>query len=185
MDCVLASIQPYWCQKIASGIKTLEIRTTKPKLNTPFKCYVYCTKGKAGDPHDVLEIHAPDGKIRKGNGKIIGEFTCDRVIPILVFPNGSIQDWNFHHLEDSCVDYEDMADYIGGGNTGYGWHISDFVLYDVPKDIQDFNEADACPYHKSDGCSYPYHCFRAGKLKRCGESLDRAPQSWRYVSPLE
>ena len=44
MKSVLLSVNPIWCDLIASGIKTVEIRKTKPKTKTPFKCYIYCTK---------------------------------------------------------------------------------------------------------------------------------------------
>lgn len=40
---VLLSIRPEWCEKILSGEKTVEIRKTRPKLEPPFKCYIYCT----------------------------------------------------------------------------------------------------------------------------------------------
>ena len=40
MKAVLLSIQPQWCEKIASGEKTVEVRKTAPKLKTPFKCYM-------------------------------------------------------------------------------------------------------------------------------------------------
>lgn len=40
---VMLSIRPRWVQKIANGKKTIEVRKTKPKLETPFKCYIYCT----------------------------------------------------------------------------------------------------------------------------------------------
>ena len=40
---VLISIRPEWCQKIASGEKTIEVRKKRPKLAPPFKCYIYCT----------------------------------------------------------------------------------------------------------------------------------------------
>ena len=40
---VLISIRPKWCEKIANGEKTVEVRKTKPYLETPFKCYIYCT----------------------------------------------------------------------------------------------------------------------------------------------
>lgn len=29
-----------------SGEKTIEVRKTRPKMATPFKCYIYCTKGQ-------------------------------------------------------------------------------------------------------------------------------------------
>ena len=47
---VMLSIRPKWVEKIASGEKTIEVRKTWPKLQTPFKCYIYCTKPKY--PHD-------------------------------------------------------------------------------------------------------------------------------------
>ena len=40
---VLISIRPEWVKKILAGEKTLELRKTKPKLETPFKVYIYCT----------------------------------------------------------------------------------------------------------------------------------------------
>ena len=40
---VLISIRPKWVEKIASGEKTIEVRKTRPKLDTPFRCYIYCT----------------------------------------------------------------------------------------------------------------------------------------------
>lgn len=43
---VLMSTQPKWCELIANGKKTVEVRKTRPKLKTPFKVYIYCTKGK-------------------------------------------------------------------------------------------------------------------------------------------
>jgi len=46
-------------------------------------------------------------------------------------------------------------------------------LYDEPKSITDFKVGDACPYLTKEGCSYKFHCFRAGQLKRCGDYLDK------------
>lgn len=44
---VLISIQPKWCAMITQGKKILEVRKNRPKIETPFKCYIYCTKDKA------------------------------------------------------------------------------------------------------------------------------------------
>ncbi len=41
---ILISIKPQYCELIANGKKTIEVRKTKPKLEPPFKCYIYCTK---------------------------------------------------------------------------------------------------------------------------------------------
>lgn len=64
---VLISIRPKWCQKIADGEKTIEIRKTRPRLETPFKCYIYCTQG--GVALGMWGKH----------GKVIGEFVCDQI----------------------------------------------------------------------------------------------------------
>ena len=70
---VMISIRPKWCEKIASGEKTIEVRKTKPKLETPFKCYIYETQGWW--KRDGLRA------FRLG-GRVIGEFTCDRIYGI-------------------------------------------------------------------------------------------------------
>ena len=87
---VMLSIRPKWVEKIANGEKTIEVRKTRPKLETPFKAYIYCTMPDAKNPHNILELHGADGKICKTNGKVVGEFTCDRIFPINVFDNGSV-----------------------------------------------------------------------------------------------
>ena len=90
---VLISIQPKWCELIASGKKTVEVRKTRPKLETPFKCYIYCTNTKPylawGDSFRggswITDFSALRGYNKKEaerifelfNGKVIGEFVCD------------------------------------------------------------------------------------------------------------
>ena len=43
---VMISIQPKWCELIASGKKTIEVRKSEPKLDIPFQVYIYQTKKK-------------------------------------------------------------------------------------------------------------------------------------------
>ena len=94
---VLISIRPKWCEKIARGEKAMEVRKTRPKLETPFKCYIYCTKAenrlvtilKDGDENYGETYHGKPVFIKTEKGsvcdmygkrqKIIGEFTCDRI----------------------------------------------------------------------------------------------------------
>lgn len=72
MKSVLISIQPKWCELIASGKKTIEVRKTAPKLEVPFKCYIYQKK--------LLKNNkAYSYKTWARNGKVIGEFVCDRI----------------------------------------------------------------------------------------------------------
>ena len=46
MKSVLLSVHPKWCELIAGGKKTVEVRKTRPKIETPFQCYIYATKPK-------------------------------------------------------------------------------------------------------------------------------------------
>lgn len=77
MNAVMISIKPRWCEMIARGAKAIEVRKTRPKINMPFKCYIYCTKGKKNDPHELLEIHDSSGNIHKANGKVIGDLCVE------------------------------------------------------------------------------------------------------------
>lgn len=71
---VLISIQPDWCKKILSGEKTVEVRKTRPKLETPFKVYIYCTKTAEGWLRTI-----PVQGWQRMDGFVIGEFTCYKI----------------------------------------------------------------------------------------------------------
>jgi hypothetical protein len=172
MKGVLISIHPKWCAKIASGVKTIEVRKTAPKLEPPFKCYIYCTKGNAHDPNQLLEVHGADGKIRKANGTVFAEFVCDRII--------STVGWRLRgetgmcakrtaaekELPDAaCLQIDDIELYAGGRNRIiYGWHISDLVVFDQPKELWELQKP------TDEGAWWPRDI-----------SIRRAPQSWCYV----
>lgn len=69
---VLVSIQPKWCALITRGDKTIEIRKTKPKMEPPFKCYIYCSKS----PKGWFWMTSPN--VRR-DGTVIGEFVCSNI----------------------------------------------------------------------------------------------------------
>lgn len=88
MKAVLISINPTWCELIASGQKTIEVRKTKPKISTPFKCYIYCTYGSPtlgvfdtkiskceAEDFDWYNRHT----LFQCNGKVIGEFVMNNI----------------------------------------------------------------------------------------------------------
>lgn len=173
---VLISIRPKWCQKIASGEKTIEVRKTKPNLETPFKCYIYCTQ--SGDVRRLVGER----------GKVIGEFVCDRIDRLVrvgfdgsgepakycVF-NSEMSVWPMDGIcEDACLTKEELEKYLGG-YEGYGWHISDLKIYDTPKDLSKFSRPfENCIDKVCDefGCA---SCENGGYIKR-------PPQSWCYVA---
>ena len=71
MKSILISIKPKYCELIASGKKTIEVRKSRPKLDTPFKVYIYCTKAPKGWVHI--------GKNLQLDTKVIGEFMCKKI----------------------------------------------------------------------------------------------------------
>ena len=79
MKSVLISIQPKWCELIASGKKTVEVRKTKPKLETPFKVYIYATKGDFGALIKRSGNKFLGYKEQNIGGKVIGEFVCREI----------------------------------------------------------------------------------------------------------
>lgn len=178
MKSVLISIKPKWCEKIALTEKTIDIRKTQPKLNTPFKCYIYCTTVKALNLQDYCKLHAKTGGlIDDWNGKVIGEFVCDGILRHCEMANADIAE------QEALVKREKIFKYSNGREV-FGWHISNLVIYDKPRKISEFWKAGKCEYATEDGCNYKYHCTRAGRLERCGEQLTRPPQSWCYVEGI-
>jgi predicted transcriptional regulator len=166
---VMLSIRPKWVEKIASGEKTIEVRKTKPKLDTPFKCYIYCTLPKY--PHeDFIATDYPMPQFY-GGGKVIGEFICDRCCGIVCV--------GFDVVNAAKLTREDLEAYLAGGE-GYGWHISDLRIYDPPRELSEFQRAtDPC-----DSCHAEY-TWECTDCKKWGGNIKRPPQSWCYVEAMK
>lgn len=174
---VLISIKPEWCEMIALGAKTIEVRKTRPKFETPFKCYIYCTlSGDAwltGGKNPV-----------QGNGKVIGEFVCDRVEKFPYNRDGYGLRDEADIIARSCVPEKELYHYLQGA-TPYGWHISNLVIYDKPKELSEF-------YKECGGVDDTGLCYECDKA--VGEEFDcsvhyelhltRPPQSWCYVEEI-
>lgn len=180
---VLLSIRPEWAEKIASGEKTIEVRKTRPKLATPFKAYIYCSQGR-------------DARRLRGSwGKVIGEFVCNKLdwITRIGFSGSPVSSrysiCSHNNMDVLPIDdllraarltYPELADYLAGG-AGYGWHISNLRLYDMPRELTEFRRA----------CPNSWYCESCAMYKvkngACGnESLHikRPPQSWYYAEEV-
>lgn len=177
MKSVLISILPKWCELIASGKKTVEVRKTAPKLETPFKCYIDETKAKRDQSYYNV-YH------EKTIGKVIGEFVCDRIKKIddYTVGIGRIEHYLLcgGALEGTCLTGEEIYDY-GKGKTLYGWHISDLKIYETPKELGEFYTICTEPPTEITCRNCPNKaefCFNKKK------PLTRPPQSWCYVEEL-
>lgn len=190
MKAVLISIRPEWCDKIASGEKTIEIRKNKPNIELPFKCYIYETKAIN---HQKIIVDL-DGELpttyARGRGKVIGEFICDR-IEYLDMDSAGVGFWEngeFIYLKDigwnACLTRKEFIEYSNGKKL-YGWHISELKIYDKPKKLNDFynycySGCDKCEF-KSWDYSYAGECKEIVCTVSNKKPLARPPQSWCYV----
>ena len=187
---VLISIRPKWCEKIISGEKTIEVRKTRPKMDTPFKCYIYCTKPEEklltimkdgdenygetyhGKPVFIKTEKAPTTGLWDKRQKVIGEFLCDQIINI----NGAGRIPS-DAARPTCLEPAELHQYLGAA-TGFGWHISNLKIYDTPRELDDFRRA--C---KNDWwCeSCAMYCEHNGTCGNGSLQIRRPPQSWCYV----
>lgn len=207
MKAVLISIRPEWCEKIVNGEKTIEVRKSRPKLETPFKVYIYCTQG--GDrlwlrdaawreswknaPISFLCNAKSCGGMSLGNGSVVGEFVCDWIY----------QYSSADHLYGVDISHEDMARQScltrkqieayelknapeeGYGYFGvFGWHISALKIYDKPRKLNAFYKKCSEYTELSTNCfDCEYECG-TDEVECDSEGrlyLHRAPQSWCYV----
>ena len=219
MKAVMLAVQPKWVEKIANKEKTIEVRKTAPKCEEPFKCYIYCT---SSDVHSALVVGDGNAKLIHccnyksaipvggaiGNGKVIGEFICDKVM--FLTPLG-LRGFEMREeiLKSICLTNDDLNAY-GGLKTIYGWHISDLKIYDKPKELSEFanalsNRDIRCKHIEKrqtvNGRQYMkctlQNCIcefrRLGWQTDCigyemlkeRKPITRASQSWQYVEELE
>lgn len=159
MKAVLISIRHKWCEMIANGEKTIEVRKTRPKMETPFKCYIYCTAGMA--EHDALWVLDSPSREKysitavsayleraegasKGNRKVIGEFTCDAItrVNICGFWDDSGKQLE-NRLKETCMTAEEFRNYLDA-QVGYGWHISNLCIGGFPFIWEQLNGKGSC-----------------------------------------
>ena len=163
---VLISIRPEWVKKILDGEKTLEVRKNRPNMETPFKCYIYCTN--SGVAMGMWEKH----------GKVVGEFVCDKItclayvgftglpeIRLAAMKDGYMIDDSFD-FSKSFLTTPQIEKYLGG-KDGYAWHISNLKVYDTPKQLCEFKG------------------LRKTKFGYAPVEIKRPPQSWFYVEELK
>ena len=192
---VLISIRPEWVEKIANERKTIEVRKTKPYLDTPFKCYIYCTNtrpflvwgdGFRGDWVTEFTHLSGYGRAEADriwdvfNGHVAGEFVCDRVETI----KAATEPYGIYDVDDDFVAQTRLVDGAlwdyGKGATLYGWHISKLEIYDTPKPLSAFKGL--CKIKV--GCwECPYYNYT--KMECDGRTIKRPPQSWCYVEELK
>lgn len=190
---LITSVSPKECELIAIGKQTMLVRKTRPKIQTPFKCYIYCTKGKSrlisvqkdgdidycGEVYHgkTLFIKCPqilwNKKCENIIGKVIGSFMCDKIIEDKRGENADV------FSKFALLSLDEQKNY-GTNKPLYGWHISDLKIYDKPKELGEFSYS-------------AEHNFTKRTIKESREMgfichgvyITRPPQSCVYCEPIE
>lgn len=205
MKSVMLSIKPKYCELIAAGKKTIEVRKTRPKIETPFKCYIYCTLPKErfsigqGNYACSDNLYLCDNKVKFGegfedignettslNGKVIGEFICNEIQEIEA--DNLVALYFNNPFNETCVTDLEMRKYANGKNL-FLWHISNLAIYDEPKELSKFytwcpeyereyitSKCTKCRYYLINEFDGCFECACEGE-----KLLTRPPQSWCYV----
>lgn len=161
MNAILVSVPPEVCERTANGEQALLLMKRIPKLDAPYKVYIYKTKkpvavqfsgtGKHISEYDKTYCYHSD------SGKVIGLFICRGIM----HPNDSLK----LMAKQSCMS-ETELDKSGKGKTPYGLRITDLTIFDKPKELGEFKRdcgqygtdnplCDGCKYF-IDGRSYEY-----------------------------
>ena len=208
---IMISIQPKWVELIAAKKKTVELRKTRPNLDTPFKSYIYMTRiNWAFGFLRRLGMKDLADRLMHATGKIIGEFVCDKIDaydyeycthPEIGMDYDCGDNWFAiadSDLEQACLSYKEFRNYAGNKDV-YGWHISDLVIYDEPKRLSEFRRweeygTDLRPCQNGVPCEHEVFDY-SEDCTVCGIDFDgdncpfykvqRPPQSWCYVEPIE
>jgi hypothetical protein len=104
---------------------------------------------------------------------------CDRIIDSFLNNNDG---W---FVELGCLTPKEIDEYQGDKAILYGWHITDLVVYDEPRELSEFK-------HECNG-----ECERTRNGKRCNHleidgigcdcliPITKAPQSWQFCVATE
>lgn len=176
MDAALFSIRPEPVSYIAQGVKEWEFRTKPPKIETPFKGYIYCTSVKSMSLADYVKVHkATGGRIDEWHGKVIGEFICDEIIE--VSHNGFVNPFaiNREVLQKGHLSNSEFLAYTDHYRKDLSaLHISQLVIYDKPKELNEFRTP------KNIHRVANSHSWILDGYKK----IARPPQSWCRVEAL-
>lgn len=197
MKSIMTAVSPYLCEKITNGDCKILVKKFAPK-EVPFKAYIYATKPKrfykcgAVSTSDEL-LWLANGKVEMGdgfkfwangdeyqclNGRIIGEFICDKVDEYFYTRLAGFSTLRGYFISDNhlaamCLSYGDVMNY-GKGKTFYGLHITALKIYDKPKELSEFRK----PF-------IDYVSPKGSKMVNpkigISEYVTCPPQSWIYV----
>lgn len=202
MKSVLISIQPYYVFLIIARLmgwnipqeKTVEVRKGFPKDPTWNKTvHIYCGKNRKSF-NRIPAKYQP--LMEKFLGKVIGEFLCDEITTLNYDTEWGVEPpqegyflvdpYSENVLSDfyPCLTNKELIDY-GKKKPLYGWHISELVIYDKPRELGEFWRP--CPDNSTEKILDCVAGIKSCKYKteelpfQCTAQITSPPQSWCYL----
>lgn len=185
MRTIIQSINPehvYNMRVKQAGVplKRIEVRKTAPM--TPFKAYIYETKGKYKVGTGIFAYGLELQGTAQGRGKIVGEYICRRIDTVRA--DNAIAVY-YNNKPETRITDEQLRLY-GTGEPLKFLYMEDVIFYDTPKELSDFKYP--CPSGYNDESNAWCYRERGVKLfmckyndyknKQCLAQIKRAPQSW-------
>ena len=130
---ILMSLNPQWFGPIVKEWKTYEVRKRVPHVQVnlhggyPYTVYLYCTHNGREYYRNGIVGNFPAYKM---NGTVCGEFTCTGV-KVIHPPYGD-------KIAGTFLSAKEMYEYDAGAGLLYLMEISNPVLYEKPKKLEDF-----------------------------------------------
>lgn len=129
---ILISIKPKWCKLIEEGTKVIEVRRSKPQVELPVDCYIYCSSSVTASSREYA---------KKKSKRVVGKFTCSQIEVYKPFLyDGCLVPTR--EAYGSCLAEKDIKSYSDNGRHWlYLWHIENLEIFDEPKELSEFSLA--------------------------------------------
>ena len=186
MDAIMIALSPEECKSLTKNELTVKLLKRYPKLQFPFKCYVYMKMNgvpeyiydKELKKHNIYLLHP-----NLANGRVIGEFTCDKMYTFEYCEDSASYDMRVVNETGSFTTLltamtQDSICKYGKGSTLFGLHVSNFILY--KKMLFPTNFTKPCTGCKKKGTN---KCTEEDSYCRA-VVLQKGPTSWCYVGEL-
>lgn len=158
MKSVIFSINRPHTDNMKSGAKRSELRTKPPKIQEPYRAFIYETQKNGGC------------------GKVIGEFIAHNKFTYRICMGVPK-----HLVINGCISAEEIWAYTNNGEKDLTEiSISDLVIYDKPRELGEFRKAGFLTEENWLAALYPNtHCHYEAWAKKF--EITRPPQSWCYI----
>lgn len=200
MKAILISIKPKDVAYILNGKKTILISKTcpaifkhlKPYEGAELDVYIYCTNDRhSGVLYDEMtKKYEPYMGTDMLNGKVVAKFTLKKI---------RTSDMT-NCLQGSCLSYDEVNEYTKGKKF-YGWAIENLIIFDKPKELNEFMSIKRFNKYKKDlneaykedeitlsrlynGDALDGECANCVELLEMTKwcyGLTKAPRGWCYI----